>query len=239
MDHPVVGVLGASGGLGVSTLSVALGVRASRRLGTIACVDADFGAGGLDVTACVEHLPGLRWSDLTGARGELDGAALLQALPGERSVAVLGCRGRCPSPAVVTAAIASLRAVSALTVVDLGRSLDHASQCAVVVLVAGTSARQLADADAMARQLVQLEGGLAATVLALRGEAHGPVRAEEVAHHLDLPLGAILRPDPRVERDADRGVMPGETRTSVVAAADELLAYLDVAVPTLPGGGVR
>lgn len=234
MDHPVIGVLGASGGLGVSTLTVALGVRASALQGMVACVDGDFGAGGLDVTACLEHLPGLRWSDLAGARGEIDGAALLQALPSERAVAVLGCRGTSPGPVVVDAAVSSLRAVSGLTILDCGRSVDHAARCAVVVLVAGTSARQLADADAVARQLDHRMA--AVTVLALRGEARGPVRAEEVAHHLDLPLGAILRTDPRVVRDADRGVMPGESQTSVAVAADELLAYLEVGASTQTGG---
>jgi len=58
-----VGVVGASGGLGVSTLAVALASRAGPSLGVTVCVDTAGSAGargGLDVTACLEHLPGLR-----------------------------------------------------------------------------------------------------------------------------------------------------------------------------------
>jgi hypothetical protein len=243
MQHHVIGVLGASGGLGVSTLTVALCTRASPGVGMVASVDADFAGGGLDVTACMEHLPGLRWPDLGGARGDLDGSALLQALPRERSVAVLACRGagQRPDDAVVEAAMTGLGSVSPLTVVDLGRSAALASRCSAVVLVAGTSARQLADADAVAHQLDALP--TTATNLALRTGHGREVSAEEVAMHLDLPLGAVVRHDARVLRDAERAAMPGAGRSSVAAAADRLLSQLGLwsqrrVVAPGPGAGL-
>ena len=69
MDDVVVGVLGASGGLGASTLAVALAVRAGGRYGVAVAVDGDPARGGLDVTACLEHEAGLRWADLDRPRG--------------------------------------------------------------------------------------------------------------------------------------------------------------------------
>src|SRR6478672_5496568 len=94
MSHRVVGVIGASGGVGSSTLAVALALRATPAVGAVTCVDLVLQAGGLDVTACVEHLPGLRWPDLAGARGRLDGADLMEALPAEGPVRVLAAGSR-------------------------------------------------------------------------------------------------------------------------------------------------
>ncbi len=115
----------------------------------------------LDVTACLEHLPGLRWPDLAAAQGELDGAALLRALPAEGTTRVLAGRGRgAPATTWSSAAVAGLGAVCGVTVVDLGCSLRWAEQlhgCCVVV--AGTSARHLADATALAARLVHASSG--------------------------------------------------------------------------------
>src|SRR5690348_11711960 len=96
MDHHVIGVMGASGGLGASTLAVALAVRAGPRTGVSVCVDGRTSGGGLDVTACLEHAPGVRWGDLADLRGEVDGAALLRALPGEGPLRVLAAGGGSP-----------------------------------------------------------------------------------------------------------------------------------------------
>src|SRR3954470_8144109 len=97
MDHRVLGVIGASGGLGVSSLVVGLAQRAAGQLGATVAVDAAAGGGALDVTACVEHLPGLRWADLVGAEGAIDGAALLRGLPTDGPVRVLAGRGAEPA----------------------------------------------------------------------------------------------------------------------------------------------
>ena len=85
----VVGVLGASGGLGASTLAVALAGSAVPVHPPVVCVDGHIERGGLDVTACVEHLPGVRWGDLAGVRGEVAVADLLRELPRAGGVPVL------------------------------------------------------------------------------------------------------------------------------------------------------
>ena len=98
----VVGVLGASGGLGASTLTVALALTAAQ--GGLApspqavAVDGVLSRGGLDVTACVEHVAGLRWADLTGARGSVDGQDLLAELPRACGVPVLSAAPQAPPP---------------------------------------------------------------------------------------------------------------------------------------------
>jgi len=241
MDHRVIGVLGASGGLGASTLSVALGARAARRWGVTACVDGEAWGGGLDVTACLEHLPGLRWADLAGAAGEFDGAALLTALPTQEGVAVLSAGGSrdsprgVGSPGVEVRAVTALGRLCALTVVDLGRGVGlHPGaglleSCSDVLVLAGTSARQLADAVAAAH-LVARGAPPGSVGLVLRTPRRDVVEPEEVALRLDLPLVAVLPDDAAVVTDADRGRVPG-TRPSgrLTTVADRLLDWLAVA----------
>jgi hypothetical protein len=228
MVHTVVGVVGASGGLGASTLAVALAVRGSLRSGLCVVVDGDPG-GGLDVTAGVEHLPGLRWPDLGQSRGTVDGAALLADLPGQDSVRVLAGSAASPqtqpaSTATRRQVVAALADLCAVTVLDLGRTPDLASACTDFVLLTGTSARQLADATAL----------LAAGVLdrarcgvVLRPTGRDGISPEEVAGHLGLPLVGVLPDDARVRRDEQRARMPGTRVRGVVAAtADRVLEDL-------------
>jgi hypothetical protein len=225
MNHTVLGVVGASGGLGTSTLTVALAVRAGPHVGASVCLDGAPGTGGLDVTACIEHRPGLRWPDLAEAQGKLDGAALLRQLPEERGVRVLA--GRCDTvrPEVLRSAVSALADVCGLTAVDLGRSMELVQECTDVVLVSGTSARQLADASAVAPRLE----GTRPVRLLLRMRRGDSTNPEEVAAHLDLPLAGILHDDGRVVGDADRARVPGSRSSGALArVVDRLLADCDV-----------
>jgi hypothetical protein len=225
MDHHVIGVVGASGGLGASTLAVALAVRAGRHAGVSVCVDARPVGGGIDVTACLEHVPGVRWCDLAGLEGEVDGAALLRALPGEGPLRVLAARGDPPPVLTTRAVVRGLASVCGLVVLDLGVSPDLLDACTTVVVLAGVSARHLADASALAH------GGLlpADALLVLRGARREPVAAEDVAVHLDLPLLAVLRDDARVRSDEERGRLPGTRRRgSVEGVADRVLEHVGV-----------
>ncbi len=232
MDHRVIGVLGASGGLGVSTLAVAVAMRAGPRSGVSACVEGDARGGGLDVTACLEHLPGLRWSDLTEAQGELDGAALLQALPREGALSVLAGRGTGPLPVVVNSTVDALARVCAVTVLDLGRSDRLAGRCTELVVLAGVSARHLADAAAVAPRLVAEDRAVHLVVRRGRRDAVDP---EEVALRLDLPLLASWVDDPRVIADADRGRVPGSRSAGRLAEVADLVLATGEGLPGLGG----
>ena len=221
MDHRVMGVIGASGGLGVSTLAVALAVRAGPRVGATVAIDGAPDGGALDVTACLEHLPGLRWPDLAAAQGALDGAALLRALPSEATTRVLSGGYPGLSDDVVGAAVAALARVCGVAVVDLGCSLWLANRCTELVVVVGTSSRHLADAMTLAEVVHELGRPAVLVVRTGRGDPVGP---EEVAVHLDLPLVGTLRDDSRIAADADRGRTPGSRSSGVLSAlADSLL----------------
>jgi hypothetical protein len=221
MDHRVMGVTGASGGLGVSTLAVALAVRARPHVGATVALDGAPDGGALDVTACLEHLPGMRWPDLAAAQGGLDGAALLRVLPAEGTTRVLAGPHHGLDEEVVRAALRGLARVCGVAVVDLGRSRWLADQCTELVLVTGTSARHLADAAAVADAIHELGCPAGLVVRTGRGDS---VHPEEVAVHLDLPLSGTLRDDPRIVTDADRARLPGARSSGALATlADALL----------------
>lgn len=228
-----MGVVGASGGLGVSTLAVALAVRAGPRLGLAVCVDAAGPTGprgGIDVTACLEHLPGLRWGDLENVRGTVDGNAVLRGLPGEGSLRVLAARGPQPGQDVAGEVVRAVSAVVGLTVLDLGTSATAVDLCTDVVVLAGVSARHLADAAAWADVAALADAAASGPVarLLLRGPREHRVTAEEVALHLDLPLVGVLPDEPRVRADETRARVPGSrARGALSAAADRILAELD------------
>jgi secretion/DNA translocation related CpaE-like protein len=228
-SHPssarVVGVLGASGGLGTSTLAVALAVVAARdgRLrGRVPAVVADgaVAGGGLDVTACVEHVPGLRWSDLAGTRGDVSGPDLADQLPVACATRVLSAvpGGPQPPPEVVRSVLAALRATADLVVVDLSRSEGApplVDACDGLLLVAGSTPRHLSDVVAVHAAL-PAEAGVDIRLVLRGGGATGELAAA-VADHLQLPLAGRWPDDGRVVRDATRGQTPGASRRSSLA----------------------
>lgn len=215
----VVGVLGASGGLGASTLAVALAVRAATAQPPVVCVDGHLEGGGLDVTACVEHVPGVRWGDLAGVRGEVAGVDLLRELPRAGGVPVLSAvsSGAVPPPAVVGSVLDSLRRLSGLVVIDLPAGPSGApflAACGVVVLLCGVSPRHLADAAAARSRTLPATADVR---LVVRGAPRGDDLPEAIAACLDLPLAGALRDDRQVRLDADRGRPPGQRPRSALA----------------------
>jgi secretion/DNA translocation related CpaE-like protein len=229
-EHRRIGVVGASGGLGASTLTASLALRAARAPGGAVCVDADLTGGGIDVTVGVEHEPGLRWGDLGGVDGPIAGGELLAALPRQADCPVLAAgvsAGDVRLPAVMTV-LDALAGACAVTVIDLPRHAGHrqavAEWCDVVVLLCGMSVRGLADGEVVAGGLVEQERD---TRLVLRcGPRRGHL-AEAVAAHLDLPLLGRLPDDPGIASDADRGHPPGERdRSPLAAVSDQILGEL-------------
>jgi MinD-like ATPase involved in chromosome partitioning or flagellar assembly len=216
----VVGVLGASGGLGASTLAVALAGSAVTAHPPVVCVDGHLERGGLDVTACVEHLPGVRWGDLAGVRGEVVVADLLRELPRAGGVPVLSAAsgGVVPPLPVVGSVLESLTELAGLVVVDLscGPSGEpFLAACGVVVLLCGVSPRHLADA-ASVRSGVTASG--TDVRLVVRGAPRGDDLPQAIATSLDLPLAGTWREDRQVRLDAERGRPPGQRPRSALAS---------------------
>jgi MinD-like ATPase involved in chromosome partitioning or flagellar assembly len=222
-----IGVLGASGGVGASTLTAALAVRAHAVIdGCDASVAVDLDVrGGLDTTMCLEHLEGLRWPDLE-LRDWLDGTPSREPaagdLPGESGLHVLAGTGeRLPDPMLVLETVDALGFSADLLAVDCGPRPDDAllSRLDLLVVVARLSAKGAADAAALSRVCPLAR---TRTVLVTRGPA-GDRSGSASARELGVPLLAHLADDPRVPRQAAEGLPPGAVRSGVDGVADEAL----------------
>lgn len=233
----VTAVVGASGGLGASTLALAIGRRLAATGPPAVVVDLDLARGGLEVTAGIEHLPGRRWHDLRHARGRVPPEALVPVLPVEDGCAVLSARGGAPPGVPDVAArdvVASLTGGPVRLVLDVPLSSPLLpgvlASGALVVLLVGLRTRALADADAAVSHL--LDGPHAPGTdldlrLVTRGGRAGADVVDEVVAHLGIAHLHHLPDDPHVPRDAERGLFPGTGRDAVRRCADAVAAVVD------------
>ncbi|NLJ54889.1 MAG: hypothetical protein GX344_12265 [Intrasporangiaceae bacterium] len=222
----IIGVVGASGGLGASTLTTALAVRGPAVVdgcSSAVALDLDI-RGGLDTTACIEHLPGTRWDDLVEAMASGAGtdSVRLSELPAEAGVAVLSGPVGQPLPReLVTEALEALGAAADVVAVDCGpRPPAHVlARLDLLVVLVGMTTRHLHDAMSLSRAC-----SLSRTqpVLVSRGPRRRRA-GSSLARQVGLPFLAHLSDDPTVQRQAHEGLAPGVLRSAVDAVADEAL----------------
>lgn len=167
-DGQLVAVLGATGGAGASTLSIALGVAAQEVFERSIVIDGDHLAGGLDLLMGAELMPGVRWPDLADARGRLSADTLDHALAHPQGVALLShARPQCKavSDDVALSVIdASLRGYDRV-IVDLDGTQSAIARVALerasdVVLLIPSSVRGIAAALARRDELRELPARL-------------------------------------------------------------------------------
>ncbi|MDO5501130.1 MAG: hypothetical protein Q4F67_15765, partial [Propionibacteriaceae bacterium] len=199
----VVALVGASGGLGVSTLVASLALTAADRRRGAAAVDLAQGGGGLDLLVGAEATAGVRWPDLGHARGEL--GDLIGALPAVANARFLA-QGRdaseAPPDAAVSAAVGALRRAAALVVVDAGREPPPV-ECDQVLLVVGADVRSVASA----RMLADARG-LTPSGLVVRQGPGRAIPAEVIARSLGVSCLGTIGHDKAVPRLAELGMLP-------------------------------
>jgi secretion/DNA translocation related CpaE-like protein len=226
----IIGVVGGSGGVGASVLTVAIAVRAARADLRPALLDGDRLGGGLDVSVGIERDPGVRWPDLAAARGGIDGLELRRRLPSVDGVCVLSFdRSRDVSRAVelVHEVLLALSVGADVVVVDLPRPDDDLfaamAPCVdVMVLLAGSGLRDLAGASVIAEHLIR---ACPDVWLCLRTGGKGSHFADTVSDALDLPLLAAIAEEPSLAADLFDGIPPGSSaKGPLAAAADTVLA---------------
>jgi secretion/DNA translocation related CpaE-like protein len=222
----VVGVLGALGGCGASTLSVA--VAATESAGTALLVDADCFGGGIHLALGTEHESGLRWDDLEMVSGALRPDLLTQALPILDGVRVLGWgtdetpsasgdppgdhEGLVPVEALRSVVVAA-RSVVDVTVIDLPRRLDpraaeHWRLLDAAVLVVPAQVRGVVVGRRLLDHLTAAVPDVHVVVMAARGG----LAVATVADALGCPVSGRWAPDHRLAEAAERGDLLHATR---------------------------
>ncbi|RYV49385.1 pilus assembly protein FlpE [Pengzhenrongella frigida] len=262
-DGRLIGVVGARGGLGASSLAAALAQRLARELrpggrgrrgrsgrggsgsggpgfggpgpgtgtgtgGGVALVDLGAG-GGIDVLLGVEGVGGLRWPDLTGARGAVSGAELTALLPLWSGVTVLSAdrtRPGWPRTEVVANVLDALAARHDRVVLDLDRGDVLAGRgpldrCGTVLVLAARDLRSVAGVLALRPAL---RTAVADVRLVVCGPAPGGLGVLELAHVVDLPLAASMRPQRGFDAALERGGGPGPGRRGPLSRAADRLA---------------
>ncbi|BCJ26419.1 septum formation initiator [Actinocatenispora sera] len=229
---PVVAVIGGRGGAGASVLAAGLALTAARTGLRTMLVDADPLGGGVDLLLGAEGAQGLRWPELSAARGRVDVAALRAGLPRQGELAMVSWDRGDEIEVPVEAMEATLdagRRGGDLVVIDLPRSLGPAAMCGVqaaseVLMPVTADIRACAAAVRVATQVGPHCRSLRVVV---RGPAPGGLTARDVGAALGLPVAGVLRPEPDLAAALERGDPPtGSGRGPLAELCGQLVAEL-------------
>lgn len=226
----VVGVVGAAGGVGASTLAALVARRLSRTTSTV-LVDLDPGAAGLDVVVGIEESDGARWPDLRGAGGDVRGEDVVALLPRWGSCAVLSADRTRPSavdPSVRLDVLHALACEVGALVLDLDRGTvvdgdAPLAACDAVVVVARPDLRSVAGVLAMRPRLDE-----AATRrgIVVQGGGTGALGTADVTGATGVDVWHAARRDRALAARAER-VGPGG-RGPAARTADAVVRRLGV-----------
>lgn len=208
----LLAVIGASGGLGASTLAAGMAWRAHDRSTSTLLADLDPYGGGLDLVLGIESEPGWRWDQLAEVSGGV--SDLAERLPCCEGLPVLsGGRDRpvrTPGAAAVTDVVGSARADHALVVADLGH---RGGEVASIVAHDADAALVLVRDDvrgvAAAAGLLDADPGVAWQVLVRRGPGSDGLPEDAIAEVLARPVAGTLPYDRSLRTAALQGVPPG------------------------------
>jgi secretion/DNA translocation related CpaE-like protein len=206
----VIGVVGAAGGVGASTVAAGLAsVFAGGSLRSL-LVDADPLGGGIELVMGCEQTPGLRWADVQIEGGRVAARSLLAALPSADGVSVLSVSTAAAAEIdahALRAMIDGGRRACQLVVVDLPRILDSAAgqtalaQVDLLVVVGATDVRSIA----AGRPVVGAAAGVADVQAVVRTTRGRGLEPEAVADGLGLSLAGVVPTQGAVARARDDG----------------------------------
>lgn len=212
-----IAIVGASGGLGASTLAAAVASRCAVHHGSATLVDLDLHGGGLEVTTGIEHVPGIRWSALAAVEGAVDPEQLDRSLPGVADVRVLSAAGGAPPPAhdAVADVLRSLHSARAPVVIDVPRWSEQlpgvVAAADLIVLVCGLRVRQLADADSVMARVHDTLAPSGDLRLVTRGRPTRDDVLDAVQEHLSAAHLGHWPDDSSLVRSSERGDWPGRS----------------------------
>lgn len=188
----VLGVTGGCGGAGATTAAVWI-AQAAAGLGVrVLLVDGDPWGGGVELALAAEEHPGLRWPDLSDARGSIDPVQLSDSLPVAGGFSFLSWPASRDQPVPVAASttvgvLDAARRGYELVVVDIGRRTEPLQaftwDCDRILVVVPA---QLKAAVAAARLLQEFPPVEAA--LLVRGKPGSALDGPLLADAIGLPV---------------------------------------------------
>ncbi|MBT2247894.1 hypothetical protein JHV56_04175 [Arthrobacter sp. BHU FT2] len=188
----VLGVTGGCGGAGATTAAIWIAQAAAGMGARVLLVDGDPWAGGLELALAAEECPGLRWPDLSEARGSVDPAQLAESLPVAGGFSFLSWPASREQPVPVAAAtvlgvLDAARRGYELVVVDIGRREEplqsFAWDCDRIMMVVPSQLRAAVAAVRMLQDFPPVE----ATLL-LRGNPGAALDGPLLEDAIGLPV---------------------------------------------------
>ncbi len=217
----VVGVVGAQGGVGTSTLSALIARFLQKKFMNVALVDLNVSSGGLELLLSAVDLAGLRWADLQG-KGALLAGRLNISLPKWQGISLLSAddRGAVPFNAEHgSKVISALAQVNEWSVLDLPSfalvpdSVAHTwlQWCDYVVLATDTTDWALADTFV---KLHKLLGRVPVAVVArgVKSKNHLAYISQTLQYEQVYPV----RRQKGLCADLAHGLAPGERNKSAL-----------------------
>lgn len=223
-----VAIVGGRGGVGASSLCLALGQVAARRGAATLVADLDARGGGLDLAVGAEDDEGLRWDDVGPIEGRLSANTFVGQLPVAYGFSLLSCgRSGTPLPESAQAVVLAARKAFAAVVLDVPR--DGSANHALVgadwgLVVASADVRGCAAAHAVACALEPSVSQVGVVVRTGTGAALSP---DDVADAVGFPWVATLAHDALAAAAYERGEPPalrrrGPWRSSCTSILDRV-----------------
>lgn len=229
----VIAVVGACGGVGASTLALALGSALHARGRSTIVIDTDDAGGGLEVLAGTDGEPGSRWGDLQGSIGTLAGrigpATLHSAFPSALGPSILSVSrddvGCVDSASILAITEAGRHAFDAV-ILDVARDrweslLGPADTVDAIVLLTVSRVRAVLAARQLHRRL-----GERPVLLALHRVKGGAVDAIDAEGVLGAGLAVEYASERSVLEAGEHGD-PLPRRGTLITAASRLLDRID------------
>lgn len=204
----LVVLVGAAGGVGVSTSALAVGRALAEQEFRVVVVDLDPLGGGLDLTAGAEQLPGWRWPELAAASGQVgDLGGHLPQVEGLDLLAMPRREGAVPGPAAVASVLASARRWYDVCLVDgasgegaeAAEALAAASRCWLLVRA------ELQGLAAGARRCDRLRAAGHRVELVVVAAPAAGVGRQAVEQAVGAPVVAVVPEDRRLRGGVARG----------------------------------
>ncbi len=207
----VIGVLGASGGLGTSLFASSLAVQVALSNSTL-LIETGSCSGGLDVLWGIEEKPGSRWPNLMNSTGKIFPIEVINSLPKVNEVAILSTDSRnAQIPDQFVEIISELVNSEHITVIDLPnfqnpKFTELLAICSEVIIVVGSTIRSTSAAN----QLLQKYPELVSAKLVIRTLLGTSLEPLSIAKTLGLELIGQIPTDQKIVEYLEQGLSPAQ-----------------------------
>ncbi len=188
----ILGVTGGCGGAGATTAAIWIAQAAAGLGARVLLVDGDPWGGGLELALAAEENPGLRWPDLSEARGSIDPVQLADSLPVAGGFSFLSWPASREQPVPVAATttagvLDAARRGYELVVVDIGRGADpihsFAWDCDRITMVVPAQLKAAVAAVRLLQEFPPVEASLL-----VRGRPGAALDGPLIAEAIGLPV---------------------------------------------------